>query len=312
MLRRYALIQLKRIALVPFAVCFASGCGGDETVGSNDGSPGDSGVESGSATSIVSDAGDAAPRDSSPGATVVSDAGDVGRQGPAPVNLGSTTDLTSAAAYVLLAKTGITNVTGSLISGGNVGLSPATSAAITGFALIPPSPPTVSATSVSVMLPGLVYAGDFTAPTPANLTAAVLSMQGAYTDAAGRTLPDHLNLASGNLGGLVLTPGLYSWGTTVSIPANVTISGGANDTWIFQISNDLDLSTATSVLLAGGAQAKNIVWQVAGQATLHANSHFEGIILSQTAITLQTMASMRGRCFAQSLIALDNNAVTAP
>jgi len=52
--------------------------------------------------------------------------------------------------------------------------------------------------------------------------------------------------------------------------------------------------------------------QVAGQATIHANAHFEGIILSQTAITLQTMASMHGRALAQTLIALDNNAVTAP
>ena len=98
----------------------------------------------------------------------------------------------------------------------------------------------------------------------------------------------------------------------VTIPTDVTIAGGASDVWIFQISNDLDLSSAKNVTLSGGAQAKNIFWQVAGNVTIHANAHFEGIILSQTAITLQTYASMRGRALAQSLVAIDNNAITAP
>jgi Ice-binding-like len=111
-------------------------------------------------------------------------------------------------------------------------------------------------------------------------------MQAAYGDAASRDHPDHLT--------------------------SVTIAGGVNDVWIFQISNDLDVSAAAQVILSGGAQAKNIFWQVAGQATLHANSHFEGILLSQTGITLQTTASFHGRALAQTLVAVDNNAITAP
>ena len=114
------------------------------------------------------------------------------------------------------------------------------------------------------------------------------------------------------LGGLTLAPGLYKWGTGVTIPTDVTIAGGANDVWIFQISNGLDLSAAKNVILSGGAQAKNIYWQVAGAVTLHATSHFEGIILSKTGITLQTTATLHGRALAQSLVALDNNAITAP
>ncbi len=116
----------------------------------------------------------------------------------------------------------------------------------------------------------------------------------------------------GNLGGLTLAPGLYTFGTSVTIPTNVTISGGANDVWIFQISGDLDLSSAMSVILAGGAQAKNIYWQVAGAVTLQQGSHFEGIILCQTGINLQTTASVNGRLLSQTLVALDNNAITAP
>jgi hypothetical protein len=231
--------------------------------------------------------------------------------GPAPVALGTTSDPAAPGSYVLLAKTGITNVTGSLITGGQLGVSPAAASSITGFALVPDAGNTFS-TSSSVAAPGEIFASDYAVPTPTNLTTGVLAMQAAYTDAASRTNPDYLNLESGNLGGLTLVPGLYRWGTGVTIPTNVTLSGGANDVWIFQISNDLDLSTATMVVLAGGASAKNVFWQVAGATTIHANAHFEGIILDQTSITLQTNASMNGRALAQSLVAIDNNAITAP
>ena len=275
-LQRSALLAI----VLPFALSFVAACGG----GAGGGTTGDGGVNDPHNTSGL---------------------------GPAAVDLGSTTDLAAAASYVLLAKTGITNVTGSMITGGNLGLSPAAASFITGFSLIADSS-NVFATSASVASPAKVYASDYAPPTPSNLTTAVLKMQSAYSDAAGRSNPDFLNLASGNLGGLTLAPGLYHWGTGVTIPTNVTVSGGANDVWIFQISNDLDLSSATQVILSGGAQAKNLFWQVAGQVTLHATSHFEGIILSQTAITLQTGASMNGRALAQTLIALDNNAVTAP
>src|SRR4051794_37393078 len=115
--------------------------------------------------------------------------------GPAAVDLGSTTDVASVGSYVLLAKTGITNVTGSSITGGSLGLSPAAASFITGFSLTADST-NKFATSAAVVAPGKVYASNYTAPTPANLTTAVLGMQTAYTDAAGRTNPDHLNLGS--------------------------------------------------------------------------------------------------------------------
>jgi hypothetical protein len=82
--------------------------------------------------------------------------------------------------------------------------------------------------------------------------------------------------------------------------------------WIFQISGDLTVSSAVNITLTGGAQAKNIFWQVAGQVTIGTTAHFEGIILSMTAITLQTGASMNGRALAQTAVVLDGNAVTKP
>lgn len=80
---------------------------------------------------------------------------------------------------------------------------------------------------------------------------------------------------------MTLAPGLYTWGTNVNIASDVTVAGGANDVWIFQISNDLDLSSAKKVTLGGSAQAKNIFWQVAGKVTIEANAHFEGVIYAR-------------------------------
>jgi len=231
--------------------------------------------------------------------------------GPKPVDVGAAGNLAAPGAYALLAKTGITNVTGSAITGGEVGLSPAAASFITGFSMTA-DPSNVYSTSASVVAPAKIYAADYAVPTPANLTSAIGGMETAYVDAAGRTPPDHLNLSSGNLGGLTLAPGLYTWGNTVTIPSDVTLAGGANDVWIFQISNDVDLSSSKSVILSGGALAKNVFWQVAGKVTIEANAHFAGIILCKTAVTLQTSASLDGRVLAQTLIALDNNAVTAP
>ena len=228
--------------------------------------------------------------------------------GPAPVSLGSAGALGAAGSYAILAKTGISNVTGSTVTG-DLGLSPAAASFITGFSLVADSTNVFSSSSSVV---GKVYAANYAVPSPSNLTTAIGSMETAYTDAAGRSTPDFLELGTGNIGGLTLAPGLYKWTSTVTIPTNVTIAGGANDVWIFQTSGDLSIAAAKNVTLSGGAQAKNIFWQVAGHATLGATSHFEGIILSKTAITLQTGASMNGRALAQSQVALDNNAITQP
>lgn len=231
--------------------------------------------------------------------------------GPAPVDLGASTDLAAVGSYAILAKTGITNVTGSSITGGHLGLSPAAGSFITGFGLTADASNTFS-TSASVVSPSRVYASSDMPPTPSNLTTAVLDMQTAYEDAASRTNPDFLNLGSGNLGGLTLEPGLYTWGSGVTIPTDVTIAGGATDVWIFQISSTLELDANQQVLLTGGALAKNVYWQVAGAVTLHADSRFAGIILAKTGITLQTSATLNGRALAQTLVALDDNAITAP
>ena len=119
--------------------------------------------------------------------------------GPATVNLGA------AGNFVILAKTGI-STTGATSIIGDLGVSPAAASYLTGFALTLPA---ANAFSTSALVTGKVYAPGYADPTPANLTTAVLDMQTAYTDAAGRA-PGVTELGAGNIGGLTLAPGVYN------------------------------------------------------------------------------------------------------
>ncbi len=213
-------------------------------------------------------------------------------------------DLGDAADYVILAKTAINNSSTSAITGA-LGLSPAATSYITGLALVD-----FTGYATSSQVTGKVYAADMASPTPVSLTTAVNNMITAYNDAAGRPTPDFLELGTGNIGGMTLGAGLYKWTSTVTLPTNVTLSGGANDVWIFQIAGDLKQSAAVKITLKDGAQAKNIFWQVAGEATFGSTSHFEGNILSLTGITFLTGASLNGRALAQTAVILDANAIT--
>ena len=216
--------------------------------------------------------------------------------GIAGVNLGV------AGEFVILSKSGITDVYKSTVTG-DVGASPITGAAIL-----------LTCAEVA----GTIYSADAAGPLPSSvknptrLTTAVGDMQAAYTDAAGRVNPDFLNLGAGNIGGKTLTPGLYKWTGNLVIPTTVTISGGPNDVFIFQVSGTMIMGNAVNIILQGGAQAKNIFWQTTGAVTIGTTSHFEGSILSQTGINLKTGASINGRMLAQTAVTLEMNTVNQP
>ena len=222
--------------------------------------------------------------------------GTVQAASPAPVSLGT------AGNFVILSKSGITNVPTSVVTG-DVGASPITGAAITGL----------TCTEVT----GTIYTVDAAGPAPCSvmhpvrLTQAVSDMEAAYTDAAGRAA-NVTELGNGNIGGLTLAPGVYKWSGAVTIPTSVTLAGSPNAVWIFQIAGGLTQAAATRVNLSGGALAKNIFWQVAGVASMGATAHMEGVILSATGITLVTGASVNGRLLAQTAVTLQSNTVAQP
>jgi hypothetical protein len=216
-------------------------------------------------------------------------------------------NLAQAGGYAILAKTGIATVPTSAITG-NLGVSPAAATFITGFSL------TADATNVfstSPQLTGKAFAADYAVPTPDNLTTAVSDMQLAFADAAGR-VPDVTELGAGDIGGMTLPPGVYKWGTGVVIPTDVTLDGRATDVWIFQIAQDLAMASGVRIALSGGALAKNVFWQVAGLVDLGTTAHGEGVILTQTSVTLRTGASINGRLLAQTAVNIDGSTVVAP
>lgn len=235
--------------------------------------------------------------------------------GPAPVSLASDgamsispSDLGSAGNYVIMAKAGIDDTSGSRIVG-NMAVSPIAATAITDFGLVMD---TSGQFSGSASVVGKIYASTYAPPTPSNLTTAIGSMETAYADAAGRVDPDFTELGAGEIGGLTLTPGLYKWGTQVNISTTVYISGSPTDVWIFQIAQDLVMANGMSIILLGGAKPENIYWQVTQAAVIGTTAHFEGIILAGTAVTMQTNSTMNGRIYAQTAVTLDSSDVTQP
>ncbi len=226
-----------------------------------------------------------------------------GQMGPTPVDLGT------AENFAILAQTGV-STTGTTSIVGNIGLSPAAATFITGFDLILDASGTFS---TSALVTGQIYAADYTEPTPTELTTAVGDVQTAYADAAGRVDPDHTELHAGDLTGQTLVPGLYYWSSSVLISAGgLTIEGGADDVWIFQIAQDLTVGDGAIITLSGGAKAENIFWQVAGQSVIGTTVQVKGIILCATLISLNTDASVQGRLLAQTAVTLIQNAVTQP
>lgn len=202
-------------------------------------------------------------------------------------------DLGLASGFAILAGSTVTNTGGTVVIG-DLGLSPGSS--VTGFFPIDAGPGNV--------------VGDYHI-TDTEAANAQLALTAAYNDAAGRAGGTPV---AGNLGGQTLAPGIYkSVGSLEVSSGNLTLDGGgdANAFWIFQIATTLIVSPGLQVILAGGAQAKNIFWQVGSSATLDTTSVFKGTIMADQSITVNTGASVEGRLLASiAAVTLDTNAVT--
>jgi hypothetical protein len=223
--------------------------------------------------------------------------------GPSPVNLRTAGD------FAILTGTGVTT-TGTTTVVGDMGVSPIAATAMTGFGLIADSTNTFSTSS---LVTEKIYAADYAPPTPSKMTTAISDMETAFTDAAGRTSPDFIELGGGDISGKTLLPGLYKWGTGVLITnAGITLAGGPNDIWIFQVAGNMIVDNGAIFTLVGGAQAKNIFWQISGKATLGTTADVKGIILSQTLISMNTGAKLSGRALAQTAVTLIANTISAP
>jgi hypothetical protein len=231
--------------------------------------------------------------------------------------------LLSAKNYVILAKSGISTVPDSSITG-DIAVSPIASTAITGFSLTLDSS---GEFSTSTQVDGDAFAASYAAPTPAILTSAVGDMEAAYTDAAGRPNDDaaRINLGGGILGGDFggvdneLTPGVYTFATDVTISDTVYFRGsgyrrgqGDSDVFIIQVTGNLLIDAGFNVELTNGALASNIIWQIAGNVNVMAGSHLEGILLVKTDVTFVTGSSLNGRVLSQTACNLQMATITEP
>ena len=197
-------------------------------------------------------------------------------------------NLGASGAFAVLAASTVTNGGASIITG-NLGLNPGIS--VTGF---PPG-----------NLVGTLHIADRTA------AQAQLDLTAAYNDAAGRTVG--AIVLAGNLGGLTLAPGLYKSTSSLEISSGdltLDAQGDANAVYIFEMASTFVSTVGRKIILAGGAQAANVYWQVGSSATLGVSSVFKGNILALASITVNNGASIEGRLLARTAaVTLDNNVV---
>jgi hypothetical protein len=220
----------------------------------------------------------------------------------------SEVNLGTAANYAILTKAGISTVPSSSITG-NIGVSPAAGIYMTGFNFTADSSAKFSTSS---QVTGFAYAPTDTPPTPAIMTTAVSDMETAYTDASQRANTRGYNIEVGNIGGMTLMTGVYTFTTPINISSDLTFSGGPDDVFILQTTGTLMLSDNTKVILMGGAQANNIFWQVAESVGVGKNAVMQGILLAKTSVVFETGSSLTGRILAQTTCTLQMATITQP
>jgi hypothetical protein len=168
--------------------------------------------------------------------------------------------------------------------------------------------------STSSQVVGKAYAPDYSGSTPAD---AVSAMEVAYANVAKRTATGSSwkNIGgsgtpgTSTIGGLSLMPGVYTFTAAVSINSDLTFRGSAEDIFVIQTTG-VTQAANTHVILEGGAQAKNIFWQVAGDVAIGAGASMQGILLVQKKVDFITGSSLVGRVLAQTAVNLQMANIT--
>ena len=221
--------------------------------------------------------------------------------GPTTVGLGTADN------FAVLGGTGLSGLsnTGTSVIAGDVGSFP--NAAQPGFGSCP--------AAGCVVLTGTNHAGDTVTQNAKN------DLVTAYDDAAGRSGGTTVSAPLGI--GTTLVPGVYTAAAAMQVNGDLTLDAGGDPSAVFIFQAGSSLITAagttlgipnTRVLLANGAQACNVFWQVGSSATIETASQFVGTILALSDITVKTGAKLEaGRVLARNgMVTLDTNTITKP
>lgn len=198
--------------------------------------------------------------------------------------------LGTAQNFAVLGGSAVTN-TGNTILNGDLGVWPGN--AITGF---PPG-----------IVNGNTHAGDAVAQQAQN------DLTTAYNILAGMAFTH--DLTGQDLGGMVLTPGVYFFSSSAQLTSTLTLNGldDPNAMFVFQMGSTLTTASDSSVLGVNGADGCNIFWQIGSSATLGTDTAFIGNLVALSSITLNTNATiLDGRALARNgAVTMDSNLITA-
>ena len=211
-------------------------------------------------------------------------------------------DLGIAESFAVLAYTSISSAPSSNIAG-KVGLKPGVRS------LIGMNP------SIEVMGGALeVYAGDDVGDSATYLSLAREDLISAYREALTRQADkDKMEAYDGKPGGKVLPAGIYKWSNGVSVNSDMTLKGSESDIFIFQVTGNLNIAPDAKITMSGGAQAKNVFWQVSGRVNLDTQSLVPGTIISQLTFEMKNLAQLNGRAFVKNgKLILSKNTISIP
>ncbi|MGZ3789351.1 MAG: ice-binding family protein [Bacteriovorax sp.] len=210
-------------------------------------------------------------------------------------------NLRSADGFALLAHAAISSIPASSITG-KVGLRPGVRAMI---GLTPEE-----------VVGGIpeIFAGDDKDAAQTFITNAKIDLINAYNEAETKVADtDKVDLFGGALGNKILPAGVYKWNSRVTIPNDLVLEGTDSDVWVFKVAGDLRIGSDVTIKLSGGAQAKNVYWQVGDNVLVKAKSAMVGTVMAQLTVEMKEQASLNGRLFSKNdKIVLDKNTITKP
>jgi uncharacterized repeat protein (TIGR01451 family) len=124
----------------------------------------------------------------------------------------------------------------------------------------------------------------------------------AFNDLAGQ-ISDGL-WASNSMG-----PGVWTIAADTTFSDTLTLTGDADDIFVFQIGNDMTFDG--DVIMVGGADPCNVYWQIGRDATITADSQFKGTLIASRDISLVSGADVIGRMISlNSSLTTDGNTIT--